>query len=160
MSQLWLRETNELAQRSKTNSLVRLIFRCGSLDLRPWPFLLQHDSSTVKKPAKRQGSHTEKFSVFAFPLPSSFCQVGAGCIPDPWTSPRAPSRSHVYISKWSLFSPTAGRILNKPKKPLGGLPACAPPVSILVTQPQGGATGPAAFLSQLSVARTPQAQLA
>ncbi|XP_028702600.1 translocating chain-associated membrane protein 2 isoform X1 [Macaca mulatta] len=76
MSQLWLRETNELAQRSKTNSLVRLIFRCGSLDLRPWPFLLQHDSSTVKKPAKRQGSHTEKFSVFAFPLPSSFCQEG------------------------------------------------------------------------------------
>ncbi|XP_073893935.1 translocating chain-associated membrane protein 2 isoform X3 [Macaca fascicularis] len=34
------------------------------------------------------------------------------------------------LPQYNISVPTAGRILNKPKKPLGGLPACAPPEEI------------------------------
>ena len=84
----------------------------------------------IKRPAKGQ-----RASVFSFPLPPHSVSWGLGVslTPDP------PSWPHSHVSKRGLFPPMTGRILNKPEEPLGRLPTCVPPVSIVTFCPQGGA---------------------
>lgn len=75
------------------------------------------------------------FSRFLFLCLSGNWRLGASLTPGP---AQGPSRSSVHISKCRLFSPTTGRIFNKPEKPLGRLPARVPPVSMLMTRSLGG----------------------
>lgn len=57
-----------------------------------------------------------------------------GCAPDLFPGPaQGPSGSPLPLSKGHISLPTAGRIFNKPKKPLGRLSARVPPVSIPMT---------------------------
>ena len=58
--------------------------------------------------------------------------------PDPGPAP-GPCWPRGHVSKRGLFLPMTGRILNKPEEPLGRLPTCVPPVSIVTFCPQGGA---------------------
>lgn len=118
MSQLQLRDC--LARRMEAARKCRAHFQTQVSEARrALPALSQ------QRPAGCQRVPLGRPSISCFlvcPLPGGW-GVDASLTPD--------------ISKCCLFLPTVGRIFNKPEKPLGRLPACVPPVSILMTWSPG-----------------------
>lgn len=125
MSQLKLRETNSAGPTCRQRSS----------DPRLGLFVRYHGSFTIRKPAEGRVCPMQRYPSFScflsLPLSGSW-GWGAPLTSSPGPA-QGPSGSPLPFSKGHLSLPTAGRIFNKPKKPLGRLPARVPPVSIPMT---------------------------